>query len=103
MPYRVSLTRRARRDLQSLYDSINAAESPAAALWFNRLEDAILQLENTPRLGVVTHESSAVRQLIHGSKPHFYRVLYQVDDTRTLVIIRQIRHGRQQPFNPASF
>jgi toxin ParE1/3/4 len=103
MTYRVSLTRRARRDLQSLYDSINAAESPPAARWFNKLEEAILQLETAPRLGVATHESPAVRQLIHGKKPHFYRVLYQIDDAQALVIIRQIRHGRQQPFDPANF
>jgi mRNA-degrading endonuclease RelE of RelBE toxin-antitoxin system len=41
--------------------------------------------------------------LIHGKKPHFYRVLYQIDDAQALVIIRQIRHGRQQPFDPANF
>ncbi len=47
--YRVELTGRATRDLSYLYAEINAAESLAAALWFNGLEEAVYALTRLPR------------------------------------------------------
>jgi plasmid stabilization system protein ParE len=40
MAYLVELTLRAERDLEYLYQRISAAESVAAARWFNGLERA---------------------------------------------------------------
>ena len=44
MAYVVDLTVRAARDLDYLYQQIDAAESVSAARWFNRLEEAISTL-----------------------------------------------------------
>jgi len=98
MTYHVELSKRAIRDLANLHRHINAIESAAAARWFNGLEETIHHLEHSPRLGAVTHEDDALRQLIYGNKPHFYRVIYEVDDAKNLVTVLQIRHGRQQAF-----
>jgi len=97
MTYRVEISRRAARDFVNLYNSINAEHSVAGARWFNGLQDTILHLETAPRMGAVTHENPTLRQLIYGSKPHFYRVIYKVDDVERVVNIVEIRHGRRQP------
>ena len=41
MMYRVDLADRAVRDLELLFLEKNAVDSPAAARWFNRLEQAV--------------------------------------------------------------
>jgi len=48
MAYRVELTDRAARDLELLYLEKNAAESQAAARWYNRLEEAVSALGRYP-------------------------------------------------------
>jgi len=99
MPYRVSFTRRAARDLDDLYSSINAPNSEAAIRWFLKLEETINLLASTPRMGATTHEDASRRQLVYGNKPHFYRVIYMVDDATRIVTILQIRHGRRLPLS----
>jgi toxin ParE1/3/4 len=95
MPYRVSFTRRAVRDLDSLFAYIHAVDSAAAERWFGRLEELIGSLKSAPRMGSVTPESPSHRQLIYGNKPHFYRIIYLIDDASKLIVILQIRHGRR--------
>ena len=84
------------RDLADIYGFINAERSEAAARWFNRLEETILELEITPRMGAVTSETPANRHLICGNKPHFYRVIYRIEETNMRVLILQVRHGKRQ-------
>jgi plasmid stabilization system protein ParE len=97
MAYRVNFTRRARRDYFLLYDSIHAAESDPAQLWFRRLDETIALLATAPRMGSVTHEDKTVRQVIYGNKPHLYRVLYDIDDADHRVDILSIWHGKRLP------
>jgi plasmid stabilization system protein ParE len=97
MAYRVNFTRRARRDYLTLYESINAAESVPAQLWFRRLDETISLLAVTPRMGSVTHEDKTVRQVIYGNKPHLYRILYDIDDVDSRVDILSIWHGKRLP------
>src|SRR6266571_2376426 len=72
--YAVELTLRAARDLDYLYRRINAAESMAAARWYNGLEKALYSLERFPRRCPVAPESKttkrSLRHLLHGKKPH---------------------------------
>ena len=66
MAYRVELTARAARDLECLHQQIHAAESPAAARWYNGLEEAIYTLERFPRRCPVAPEArKAKRTLRH--------------------------------------
>jgi len=98
MAYRVEISRRAQRDFINIFDTINAEQSPASARWFVGLEDAVMGLAAAPRSGSPTHEDPALRHLIHGNKPHFYRIVYKIDNSDRVVKIMQIRHGRRQAF-----
>ncbi len=102
MVYHVELTLLAARDLDYLYQRISAAESPAAAQWFNGLEKAIGSLKRFPRRCPVAIESRKarrpMRQLLYGAKPDAYRVLFEIDEIRKVVRVLTIRHGRMDEF-----
>jgi plasmid stabilization system protein ParE len=100
MAYLVELAARAARDLEILYVEKNAAESQAAANWYNGLEDAIFTLATHPLRCPVAPEvqklKTELRHLLHGKKPHVYRVIYQVDEKRQTVRVLHIRHGARR-------
>ena len=104
MAYRVELTRSAERELQALYDRVSAEDSAAGQSWFNGLEEAIFSLEQLPHRCPVASESKiwgrTLRHLIYGAKHSVYRVIYEIDDARRLVRIRNVRHGAMDEFNP---
>jgi len=89
MTYRVELTDRAARDMASLYQDKNAAESTAAARWYNELENAVYTLETYPRRCPIAPESKKakrkLRHLLYGKKPHVYRIIYDIDEQKRLV------------------
>lgn len=95
MPYRVEITERALRDLSLLYTQINAASSMQAARWFNRLENAILSLEQFPMRGTRTPEDARLRQLLHGRKSYVYRVIYEINERKATVYVLHIRAPRR--------
>jgi toxin ParE1/3/4 len=100
MTYRVELATRAMRDLETLYLEKNAAESDAAARWFNRLEEAIASLADYPYRCPVAPEGRKSRrklwQLLYGKKPHICKVIFEIDDRRQIVWILTIRHGTRK-------
>jgi toxin ParE1/3/4 len=96
MAYSVNLTERVLRELD-IYATIHADESAGAARWFSRLEDTISLLSASPRMGKVTREDKFVHEIIYGNKPHFYRILYEIDDTAKRVDILSIWHGKRLP------
>jgi toxin ParE1/3/4 len=98
MAFRVELTARALRDLATIYEHIQAETSTQAFAWFNRLEAAILSLEQHPERGTVTRESLRFRQLLHGNKPHIYRIIYSIQKRSRLVSVLHIRHGARRDF-----
>ena len=97
MVCRVEFADRAKRDLVSIYAQINAAESPAAARWFNGFEEAVSALALLPRRCPVAPEGRKakrpLRHLLYGNKPHVYRAIYEIDETRKIVSVLTIRHG----------
>jgi plasmid stabilization system protein ParE len=101
MTYLVELTDRAARDLASLYEEKNAAESIAANRWFNSLEQAVYSLETYPGRCPVAPESKKagkpLRHLLYGKKPHVYRVICAIDEQKRLVRVLTIRHGAMEP------
>jgi plasmid stabilization system protein ParE len=103
MTYRVELTARAARDLNLLYEEKHAAESRAAARWFNGLEKAVYTLEVYPlRCAAAPERKKAkrsLRHLLYGKKPHVYRVIFQIDERNErnkLVQVLTIRHGAME-------
>jgi len=104
MAYLVDLTTRAERDLDDLYEKINAAESIAAARWYNGLERAVYALERFPGRCPVAPESRRTRRplrhLLYGKKPDVYRVIYEIDESQKAVRVLTIRHGARDEASP---
>jgi toxin ParE1/3/4 len=98
MTYRVNVTGRAERDLAFLFNAINAGRSDAALQWYLGLKDAILSLEERPSRCPKTAESTKLRHLLYGRKPHIYRVIYRVTEKSKQVDVLHIRHGARQRF-----
>jgi toxin ParE1/3/4 len=100
MTYLVEFAARAVRDLEILYVEKNAAESHAAARWYNGLEQAVYALASYPRRCPVAPEARRakrkLRHLLYGKKPHVYRVIYEVDEGRQAVWVLTIRHGARR-------
>jgi plasmid stabilization system protein ParE len=94
MPCRVELTRRAERDLEAIHDSINAADSAAAARWFNSLEETILSFEHAPPIGAPVPATSA-RRFVFRNQPHFYRIVYRANDAARFATVLEVVHGRR--------
>lgn len=103
MAYLVEFAARAVRDLEILYVEKNAAESHAAARWYNHLELAVYALALHPhRCPLASETRRAKRKLRHllcGKKPHVYRVIYEVDEGRQAVWVLTIRHGARRKLN----
>ncbi|HJX83393.1 MAG TPA: type II toxin-antitoxin system RelE/ParE family toxin [Candidatus Angelobacter sp.] len=100
MTYRVEFAARAVRDLEILYIEKNAAESDAAARWYNGLEQAVYALASYPYRCPVAPEARRakrkLRHLLYGKKPHVYRVIYEIDELRETVWLLTIRHGARR-------
>jgi plasmid stabilization system protein ParE len=96
MAYLINITSRAERDLEQLFQDINAVNSQAALNWYRGLKAAILSLKELPNRCPVTPESGKLRHLLYGHKPHIYRVIYRVLERQQTVEVLHIRHGRRR-------
>ena len=99
--YLVSITSRAERDLEHLYNEIDAVGSDAARKWYAGLKKQILSLEKLPNRCPVTPEKKTVRHLLYGRKHGVYRVIYRVIEKRKAVVVLHIRHGARKGFQMA--
>ena len=99
MRYLVRLTDRALRDMEAIYEFIEADVSENAFAWFNHLAKAIHGLERFPERGAVVRETKRFRQLCFGTKPSVYRIIYAVDKRNYIVNILHIRHGTRTAFS----
>lgn len=93
MQYLVRLTDRAYRDMEAIYEFIEAGSSERACAWFNSLAEAIHSLERFPGRGAVIPEDRKLRHLLFGKKPNTYRIIYTLDKRKNAVNILHIRHG----------
>ena len=100
MAYLVRIMLRAERDLDAIFAAIDAEQSDAAFRWFNGLERALFTLEESPARCPVTAENAQLRHLLHGKRPHVYRVIFRVLEESKDVQILHIRHGARQAFRP---
>ena len=100
LAYLVELTALAQFEFRTLFIEKNAAESHAAARWFNGLASALEGLATMPHRCPLAPEAAEVslelRHLLYGKKPHVYRVVYEVDEARKTVWVLTIRHGARQ-------
>jgi plasmid stabilization system protein ParE len=99
MAFRVEPTAQTQHDLDGILEWLLEQGAGEAGLrWFFKLEEAIASLSELPHRCPLAPEDKEfpfeVRQLVHGRKPHQYRVLFTIDgDT---VVILHIRHGRRR-------
>jgi mRNA-degrading endonuclease RelE of RelBE toxin-antitoxin system len=104
MTYHVEFSVRALHDLDVLYFENNVEESLASSPWFNGLQDAVYSLELLPNRGPIAPEAKnagrRMRHLLCGKKPHFYRIIYEVDESLRMVKVFHIRHGARRPLKP---
>jgi len=102
MEYHVEIADRAFRDLEILYMEKNAAESHAAARWYNGLEAAVFSLASHPQRRTLAPEARSskrkLRNLLYGKNPHVYRVIFEIDEGRQAVSVLTIRHGARRRF-----
>ncbi|MGC2246488.1 MAG: type II toxin-antitoxin system RelE/ParE family toxin [Terriglobales bacterium] len=98
MAYLVKITPRAERDLDQIYEQINAEHSFQAVKWYESLSQRILSLEHYPNRGLLVRIQGKERCLIFGRKPAVYRIIYRVLERQKRVDILHIRHGtRREP------
>lgn len=98
--YHVSLTSRATQDIQAVASRILKSAPTQGAEWLDGLENAVASLEDFPERCGQAPESpgrngETIRQLLYGSKPNVYRVLFTVDDEKKRVFVLALRHSRQ--------
>jgi hypothetical protein len=64
------------------------------------LEEAIGMLERFPRRCRIAPEGikakRPLRHMLYGSKPHVFRIVYEIDDLDKAVRILTIRHGARE-------
>jgi len=95
--YLVRLTDRALRDLEAIFDFIQADTFERASAWFNGLSAAIYSLERFPECGAGIPEARGLRHLAFGKHPHVYRIIYAVDKRNRVVNVLHVRHGSRAP------
>jgi plasmid stabilization system protein ParE len=99
MAFRVEQTARAKTDLDTILEwLIEQGAGEPGLCWFRKLREAIASLSEIPHRCPLAPENAEfpfeVRQLLYGSKPHRYRVLFTIDGD--IVVVLHIRHGRRQ-------
>jgi plasmid stabilization system protein ParE len=97
MAYLVNLSVRALRDLESIFEFIQACSSPKAFAWFNGLEARIYSLEDNPDRGAGVSERKTLRYVLYGTSSDVYRIIYTVHHKAGIVNILHIRHGSRRP------
>ncbi len=100
MTFRVEITHAAEQDLESILAWLLSEQAGDVGVdWFGALDEAIATLAKFPERCSLAPESRLfpfeVRQLLYGSRPHLYRILFTVVD-RTVYVLH-VRHGRRQP------
>jgi plasmid stabilization system protein ParE len=100
MAFRVELTRSAKADLEALYLWVKGRAPHQGAAWFNRLQQAILSLEQHPGRCPIAFESvnlkRPVRVLHYGRARHVYRVLFWIDGADRAVYVLHVRRGARE-------
>jgi plasmid stabilization system protein ParE len=99
MAFRVEVTAKAKHDANAILEWLLGQEAGEAGMrWFERLQEALGSLANLPGRCPLAAENISVpfemRQLLYGSKPHVYRILFTIDGST--VYILHIRHGRRK-------
>jgi plasmid stabilization system protein ParE len=99
MDFRVEISDQAQRDIAAIYDWLRSQQAgDAGERWFIGLSRTIASLTDLPSRCPSAPESRDspvdVRQLLYGSRPHVYRILFTIKDD--IVHVLHVRHGRRR-------
>lgn len=101
MEYRVELSPRALRDIESTYLHYAEIDLDYAIAWFNGIEVTIESLEMFPLRCGLAFESDffdfELRQHIYGKGPAAFRILFSVRGD--VVHVHHVRHCRRKPIS----
>jgi plasmid stabilization system protein ParE len=87
MAFRVSVSAKAKRDLDGILAWLLAEEAGETGLrWFQGLKNALASLANLPERCPLAPENR--------HKPHTYRILFTIE--ADIVTILHVRHGRRR-------
>ena len=98
MQFQVIITPSAKADIFEINTWFLGNYPDLAEKWLWGISEAVTSLSKFPERCPVSAESEAfdvvVRQLIHGKKPHTYRILFSIQDEK--VYILRVRSTKQQ-------
>jgi plasmid stabilization system protein ParE len=97
MKFTVYITQPAEDDLDRVYEWLAGQTEQHAPTWHDGLVDAILSLEKMPSrcpLAPEARHAKQIRQLLYGTPPHLYRILFLVRGDQVLIL--HIRHGARR-------
>ena len=102
MRYKVKIGVPAKRDIAFIVEWIAEFDERAAKEWYKRILDAIRSLEHFPERCRLAPESDLVppdiRQLLHGKRPHIYRILFTIGAKKVHVL--HVRYGARERAKP---
>ncbi len=98
MQYEVIITPSGKADIFETNTWLLENYPQLADKWLWETSKAVTSLAKMPERCVVSPESAAfdveVRQLLYGKKPHVYRILFSIRETKVFVL--RVRHTRQK-------
>ena len=102
MGFRVELTARAERDIDSALEALTRYSPQAAARWYAALVEKVATLEELPdrcALAAEAHDlQTPLRELLFGKRPHVYRVLFVIAGETVQVL--HVRHAARDWVKP---
>src|SRR5437773_3316141 len=103
MAFRVEISAQAEKDAETILDWLLKEQAGQTGIeWFLALDEAFASLKRFAERCPIAPESARfpfeVRHLLHGRKPHVYRLLFTIKED--LVSVLHIRRGRRKPLPP---
>ena len=102
MRYRVRITRMAAHEVKKSHSWLAERIPDSAQRWRTALLSAIESLASQPDRCPEAPEAEwygpQLRQLLHGRRPHVYRILFEIRGKE--VVILRVRHSRQDLLSP---
>lgn len=100
MRYTVVIEASAIEDIEATVLWLANDSEESARNWYRRVRDAIVSLETSPTRCPLAPENESfleeIRHLLHGRKPHVYRIAFTVQGKTVHVL--HVRHGAREPF-----
>jgi toxin ParE1/3/4 len=90
--FTIKRTLDARKDLVEIWSSIAVHDEEAATRLLDRIDEAIMRLEQFPRLG---REREDIEPGLRGLLKDDYLILYEIRQTERQVAVLRVIHGRR--------